>query len=763
MLPRKSSRTGRGKREGHQKVPFFLALVMTLFLLFLFHLNPELIQNLELKMLDQRFKWRGPRSPGSHVVIVAIDEQSIERFGRWPWPRSLLAALIDRLAQAGPRVIALDILFAEPDTNSELQRVREFRRRFEQLHLQERGRATQQFYRYLIQVEQEADNDARLAEAIGRAGNVVLGMAFYFREKEVAHLREAQRREAQKALVGTELSIVRGSSPQALDTLLTARGALTNIPLLAQAAYGQGFFNQDPDADGTIRRIPLVIRFHQDLYPSLDLQALRAYLGGVPIQLRAQEFGVESLTVGHLQIPLTETGHFLIDYAGPEQTFPTYSFADVLTQKIPLDTFRDKIVLVGPTALGIYDIRVTPFSPVFPGVEIHANVLENILSKRFIVRKNWHLLLDALSILLFGITIGSVIPRLSPLYGAGFTLLLLGGYTVGNYGLLVYAGTWYNYVYPALSILLTYIGVTVYIYFTTEKEKRFIRGAFSQYLAPTVIHQLLEDPSRLQLGGERRICTAFFSDLAGFSSISEQLSPEALVALLNDYLSEMSEILLHYEGTIDKYEGDAIVAFFGAPIAYEDHARRACFASLDMQQRLAERRQEWRKEGKPLLHMRIGLNTGPMVIGNMGSRMHMDYTMMGDAVNLAARLEGANKEYGTMIMLSQATYEAARDDIEVRELDTIRVRGKAEPTTVYELLARKGELSPEQFRLLEWYTAGLAAYRRRQWDEAIQAFREALNVVPTDGPSQTYLQRCQTYKISPPPPDWDGVYNLATK
>ncbi len=733
---------------------FFLGILMTLFVLLLFSLNPEFLHNLELKMLDQRFKWRGPRDPGDRVVIVAIDDKSIQSLGQWPWPRSVLAELIERLGEAKAKVIGFDIVFAELDTSSLRKQMPE---------RQEDWPTGMEFSTQMLPSGKEMDTDVRLAKAIQRAGNVVLGMAFYFTEKEVEHLSALQRQHQEPQIRGAEISIVRGSSEHSFALLPTARGVLANIPLLTKAAYATGHFNQYPDADGTIRRLPLVIKFQDSLYPSLDLQILRAYLHGAPIQVEAKDFGIARFRVGTLHIPTSESGKLLIDYAGPAFTFPTYSFVDVLKGKVASELFHDKIVLVGPIALGIYDIRVTPFSTVFPGVEIHANVVDNILSERFIVRGQWILLIDALSILMLGLGLGYILLHLSPLSGALITLGGFLGYIGVNYLLFAKGRMWLHLLYPLTSMALTYTTITVYKYFTEEKEKRFIKGAFSQYLAPTVINQLLADPSKLQLGGERRVCTAFFSDVVGFSTISEQLKPEALVALLNEYLSEMTEILLQYEGTVDKYEGDAIVAFFGAPISYADHARRACFASLDMQQQLAEMRRQWEKEGKPLLRMRIGLNTGPMVIGNMGSRLRMNYTMMGDAVNLAARLEGANKEYGTSIMISDATYAVAKESIEVRELDTIRVVGKITPTVVYELLARKGTLSSPKVEVLQWYQAGLEAYKTRQWEKAIQYFLEALRLDPKDGPSHLYLKRCEAYKTSPPPEHWDGVYVLTIK
>ncbi len=311
------------------------------------------------------------------------------------------------------------------------------------------------------------------------------------------------------------------------------------------------------------------------------------------------------------------------------------------------------------------------------------------------------------------------------------------------------------------------MGNLVQQYYVGSKEKRFIKNAFQHYLSPTVIKQLTENPNLLKLGGEKKVLTAFFSDVASFSTISEKLTPEELVNLLNEYLTDMTDIVLEFEGTVDKFEGDAIIAFFGAPVSFEDHARRACLVSIDMQKRLAELRKKWSHEkhwpkNVHNMRMRIGLNTGPMVVGNMGSKTRMDYTMMGDSVNLASRLEGANKQYGTYNMISEFTYEAAKDYIEARELDLIRVVGKSEPVKVYQLLCRKGELPEDSNKLYKIFSKGIELYREQRWDDAILKFEDALKL-NDDEPSKRYIERCNQFKINPPQKDWDGVFTLTSK
>ncbi|MFQ5896482.1 MAG: adenylate/guanylate cyclase domain-containing protein, partial [Nitrospinota bacterium] len=322
---------------------------------------------------------------------------------------------------------------------------------------------------------------------------------------------------------------------------------------------------------------------------------------------------------------------------------------------------------------------------------------------------------------------------------------------------------WLNATYPTLEIALVYTGITVHSYLSEEKQRRFIHSAFGTYLSPKVAEELVRNPGLLTLGGERKIITAFFSDITGFTNISEGMEAEQVVELLNEYLSEMTDIILAHDGTVDKFEGDAIVAFFGAPHPMEDHALRACLVSLEMQRRMEELRPRWCARGWPELHVRIGLNTGPAVVGNMGSRRHLDYTMMGDTVNTAARLEGVNKVYGTCVMVGETTRQQAGDAIEVRELDAIDVVGKTEAVKVYQPMAPAGGLDLLKAQMVEHYARGLAAYRARQWGEALAHFGRALELDPKDGPSKAMRERIREFQSNPPPPDWNGAYAMLTK
>ncbi|PKK90807.1 MAG: hypothetical protein CVV64_07975 [Candidatus Wallbacteria bacterium HGW-Wallbacteria-1] len=422
---------------------------------------------------------------------------------------------------------------------------------------------------------------------------------------------------------------------------------------------------------------------------------------------------------------------------------------------------KDRICLVGMSATSTTDIGVTPFQRRYPMVGIHGNILNTLISGKYIVQDSTEL--RFFLFLALGAVTGFIVPGFRIKRGGSLCLLLSILYSFAAVWTFRKLGVWLALAGPLCVILVSYTLISFIKFITEEKEKRFIKGAFGQYLSPKIIEQILADPSKLQLGGEKKVCTAFFSDVAGFSTISEHLTPEELVQLLNEYLTEMTNIILSYDGTVDKYEGDAIIAIFGAPINYDDHARRACEASVRMQKRLIELRDKWRSEGKQELTVRIGLNTGAMVVGNMGSIQRMDYTMMGDSVNLASRLEGANKPYGTHAMISEFTYEHCRDFIEARELDKIRVVGKNEPITVYELMDVAGGLDVDRQRMVTDYHRGLQLYKSAKWEDALKVFQSILADFPEDGPSRTYEQRCREFIASPPSADWDGVYVLKSK
>ncbi|HEX7534882.1 MAG TPA: adenylate/guanylate cyclase domain-containing protein, partial [Syntrophales bacterium] len=474
------------------------------------------------------------------------------------------------------------------------------------------------------------------------------------------------------------------------------------------------------------------------------------------------KFGIEGIKIGDINIPTDEKGRMLVNYLGPGKTFPHYSISDIIKGRLSPDTFKDKIVIVGATAIGIYDLRLTPYSSVFPGVEIHATAIDNILHGNFLHRSSGTSLLDVCVIVFCGLLIGIVVPRVKAVQGMILALLIVTVFVVVNAFIFSRYNLWLNVVYPALTMIIIYLGITVYRYITEEREKKKIRGAFQYYLTASVINEMLKDPSKLKLGGDKKDLTVLFSDIRGFTTISEKLTPEDLVRLLNEYLTEMTNLVFKYDGLLDKYMGDAIMAVFGAPLDQPDHAVRACRTALDMMEELRKLQKKWADEGRPVFDIGVGINSGDMVVGNMGSDMRFDYTVMGDMVNLGSRLEGINKEYGTNIVISEYTYAAVKDALFCRELDSVRVKGKKLPVKIYELLGEKKDAEKWE-RAVSLFEEGLLKYKLGLWDEAIAAFRKVIEVKQDDAPAKLYIGRCEELKKNPPEGPWAGVFTMTRK
>jgi adenylate cyclase len=737
--------------------PLKITLFIVILALILFFVDVAFLRFMELKALDLRMVSRGNVASGGETVIVAIDEKSLSELGRWPWPRTVMARLVDRLKAYGVKAIGFDVIFSEPDDNANLKTIAELSREIERIGIQDA-----KLKGLLEKKRGAADTDADLARSVERAKNVTLGYFFHTSGKEVGHLTPEQIKAGAADIANARYQMVR--APEKVDerVFVHAYSAVTNIKQLTDAAENSGYFNAFPDSDGVIRWAPLVIKFQDDYYSSLPISILLQYLEWPMLSLKMADFGVESVRLEDLVIPTDETGRLLVNFMGPARTFPHYSVSDILHERLSPDLFKDKIVLVGATATGIYDMRVTPFSAVYPGVEIHATVIDNILHQNFLIHSGWTKFIDICMIILLGFIVGVAVPRVRAAPGVLLILLLLAVFAGSNTYLFARYNTWLNLIYPVLTMMTVYLAITVYRYITEEREKKKIRGAFQYYLTASVINEMLKDPTKLKLGGDKKALTVLFSDIRGFTSVSEKLTPEELVHLLNEYLTAMTDIVFKYDGLLDKYMGDAIMAVYGAPLDQPDHAVRACRTALDMLKELKKLQKKWGDEGRPVLHIGIGINSGDMVVGNMGSQMRFDYTVMGDSVNLGSRLEGINKEYGTNIVISEYTYAAVRDVLTCRELDSVRVKGKKLPVKIYELLCGKQDAATHE-AFLGLFEAGLEKYKQAQWDEAIAVFRQVLELKPGDPPSELYIRRCEDLKENPPPAPWDGVFEMTKK
>ena len=740
-----------------QHVVIFVSI--TLLSIIAYMIGVPFLDLMEFKTFDLRFQSRTQITPGSEIVLAVIDEKSIAKEGKWIWPRSKIAELVSILSAAGARVIAFDIGFLEPDNKRIVLTVNEIQRKMRQLNV-----ASPEIEAYLETLKIEEDNDLRLAKAIQNSNaKVVLGYFFQLDRSGVDNISGEMIAVHQDNVAKSKYSIERYASEYARNVnLMEPFFPQSNIQVLSSSADYSGYFNMYPDPDGVVRWLSAVHKFKDRLYAPLSLVTAGAFLGE-SLAIQIEDYGVRAIQIGDRTIPTDESGRVLINYRGNEKSFRHISVTDILSGTVAKDTLKDKIVMVGATAVGIYDLRVTPFGSIYPGIEIHANIVDSILAEDFLYRPNWAGIFDVLAILFTGLLLGFILQRISVIPGiiVGFSLffsyIVFCQFLFSSYGLVL------NLVYPLSVISLVYVSITAYRYFVETKQKRFIKNAFSTYLAPSVVNRLIESPDNLKLGGENREITAFFSDVQGFTSISEALSPRELVELLNEFLTEMTDIILKHEGTVDKFEGDAIIAFFGAPNILPDQAERSCKACIEMQRRLAELRSGWSAADKPLLKMRIGMCTGPAVVGNMGSENRLDYTMMGDTVNTAARLEGVNKIYGIYTLISESTYQSAGNRFAVREIDTIHVVGKKEPVTVYQLVDYIDDLPRSIRDILSHYQQGLQLYRQREWKQALTHFNYVLEMDPDDGPSLTMRKRCEAYQKNPPTGNWIGVYDMRTK
>ncbi len=686
--------------------------------------------------IDRRFEQRGPLARDGtelDVVIVGISSESFKTApDPYPFPRHYYARAIHNLNKLGTKVIGIDLVFDIP-------------------------------------VYQDPAQDQTLYTMIKEAGNVVLA----------GIIRGIERRgEAEAVIVQEE------------DTF-------GNIFFTADSSLG--FVNMRRDPDGVIRRYPVTMLTHGGvrMLPSFGTAIINRYDGRDP--LSQPNILDDTFILGERTIPrISETTN--INYYGPSGTFTQFDLIDVIDDEtfttldeirygvdldifydfVETNPFNDKVVLIGPLYPESQDLHPVPVhpqgSPDFNemyGVEIHANMIQTMIDDNYLIAPPTTT--NAVIVILTAFVIFMLISIIKAIkyrhqYLLEFLAIIL---TAGAIYLIFSIGDWYfinkNIILPVTgpvaSVILGYFGSAIHQYLTERRQKEIVKSIFSHYVSPAIVTELLSDPEKLQLGGEKKELTVLFSDIAGFTSISEGLQPEKLVELLNEYLDAMTDIIIRNKGTLDKYEGDAIMAFWGAPVSLHDHALHACMSALQMQNALKELRSVQRSGKKHLeMHVRIGINTGEMIVGNMGGKERFDYTVIGDSVNLGARLETANKKYGTNIIISENTYKHVNDLVIVRELDAIVVKGKTQITRIYELIGMRDDgIADSERQKVQLYNDGIKLYRDRRWEEAIDHFTELTSRYPDDIPCRIYLERAQQYRDNPPPDDWDGITVMESK
>jgi adenylate cyclase len=698
----------------------------------------SLLEPMERRALDQRFLSRGPTPASDEIVLLGIDEETLRRDARLFERRAGYARVIDAVAAAHPRAIGVDSLFTEAEEMLPRPLHEDIERWLQAKPAGRRDDAD----RLLARVDDETHGDTELARAIGQAGNVVLGL-------HLGHARQGQ--------VATAASLPRGKYGQVLPGPYQPheiREVRASLPMLNAKARALGYLSMDEDAWHSMRGVPLARSYQESVFAplSVHLVALARGLGRAGIAYLGNDHVVQ---IGDDRFPLDDDDGILLNLRGPAGTYPVYSVVDVVEGKVPLERLRDKIVVIGPTYLGT-DLTRTSFGAGVPGIEIHANAIDNLLRKDPLIRAG--MFTDALVTFALGLLVAILFwPRLGlPLSAQVVAALVAAGAFVWiGQRVFEVRHLWLSTAGP----LITVAGVaTVALglgYAREGIERRRVRRAFSHYLSDGLIDELLRDPSALALGGARRRLSVLFSDIRGFTTLSEGLDPERLVRLLNDYLTPMTGAVLREGGLVDKFIGDAVMAFFGAPVPHEDHASRALRAAVGMHEALEAMRPAFERLGV-VIEIGVGVNTGEMAVGNMGSADRFNYTVMGDAVNLGSRLEGLTKAYGVFCLVGQDTRDAIRDgEFQFRELDLVQVKGKHEPTRIYELLSGRGrELA--RYHGAERFDEGVAAFRAGKLTDARTAFDAFLNLNPADAATRQYLARLA--ELGDGVPDgWRGV------
>ena len=685
-----------------------------------------------------------PRDVDRRFVILDIDEKSLGEIGRWPWSRNVMADLVDKLFDRyGIAVLGFDVVWAERDASSGIDVLDALAR--------DDLKGVAAFQAAYAELRPRLDFDARFAESL-KGRQVVL--AYYFNGED-----RAVRVNAIPAPV-----LAKGSFEGRRVTFPQWKGYTGNLPAYLRNASAAGHINPRVDSDGVLRRVPLLQEFEGEYYESLSLAVVRALIalqtGKMPqVQPGFSPEGpdLESLRVGALEIPVDESAAALVPYRGGKYSFQYVSLADVVNERVPPEQLKDKIALIGTTAPGLQDLRATPVGSVYPGVEIHANLIAGMIDREIKQKPLYVIGAEIVFLLIGGAALAILIPMLSALWAT--LAVIAGAGLIAAFNLVVWKEV--GLVLPlAASLLMVAALYTLnmaYGYFVESRSKRQFAELFGQYVPPELVDRMAADPGRYTMAPRSAQLTILFADVRGFTSISEALNPEALREYINEYLTAMSDIIRgRYRGTLDKYIGDAIMAFWGAPVDDPRHARNALLAGLAMQQQCAALNGRFAGRGWPSLKIGVGINSGSVRVGDMGSRVRRAYTAMGDAVNVASRLEGRTKYYGVGILAGEATCNLV-GDVVFREVDRIKVKGKDAAVTIHEPLGLESEIDKNVHVELQLWNASLRAYRTRQWDQAELNIVNLLRMNPTCGLYHAYSEKLAQKRADPPPPDWDGV------
>jgi len=715
-----------------KQLTFIFSIICVILLVVFFKLG--LFESLEFKSLDYRFRlFANSVEPSKEVVMVAIDENSLRYFKEnnvfWPWPRDFYGALVRYLTRGGAKVIVFDILFHNPDVDR-------------------------------LSTDAE-ETDGNFAQAIQDAGNVIFASHFIPDEDLLA---------GDNPLVWqNNINLAVENENIKFDVFPSA---ILPLELFQKNVAALGAANYHEDNDGLCRRIPLLIEYKDETFFHLGLMAYNLINQVKQVKITRNN----AIELKDLKVPVDDHGRFLINWygkGGPNGSFDYYSIGALISSAVdeefgreptlPSSHFKDKVVIIGANAAALSDFRDTPFTvdEPYPGMEIYATMISNFLQKDFLVRVSSFIPIIAIIFFVAVIFYTFLFThRIKLILLISLSCIIL--WTILSLWLFNSYKIWLDFVTPEIAVVLSFTTSAIISYQTEGRARRYLRSTFGKYLSPVVISEIIEKNEQVELGGKELRTTIYFSDIKDFTTISEKITPKDLVNLINDYLSVNTDIVLRHQGLIDKYIGDAVMAVYGAPIEIEDHARLACLAALEVQHVLGKINQSALENGEPELITRIGINTGTVVVGNIGSDLRLDYTAIGDSVNLASRLEGVNKMFSTNMMISESTFEEVKEEFVTRQLDRIQVKGKLKPISIYELIGKKGETDQKILNIKDQFHEGYHLYNEKKFKEALKIF-QMLFSNQNDGPSQLYIQRCEQFIESPPPSEWDGVFKMITK
>lgn len=723
-----------------------LVLICGLFVLHSIYLpRLPILDTLERASYDIRLRMTVPGGIDDRIVIADIDEKSLTALGHWPWDRGTLAQFMDVMFDHYQvRTLGYDVLFAEPNLDAGVQALHNL--------ASKELKSNQPFQRLWKQISPTLDYDQRFADSF-RDRKVVLGYVFAHGQDSKLNVLPPPAAELPATFAGTL-------------QLLQPNGFSGNLEVLQSSAWGGGFFdNPMIDIDGVFRRVPLLQEMNGKLYGSLALSMVRAALDDPSIELIVDTDSsypfIDALRLGDQVVPLAPMATVLVPYRGGAHSFPYYSISDLMEKKVPIEALQDRIILVGSSAPGLKDQRTTPLETIYPGVEVHANLIAGLLDNNIMQQPGWVMAVEFFLLLLISIVLGVINAKLEPLRSLLMTMAAL-VVVVGSNMFAWSSGLVLPLASPIGLIIFIFAFQTLWGFFVEARDKRMLARLFGQYIPPELVEEMAASPEKISVSGESRDMTVLFSDVRGFTTISEGLDPQALTQLMNEMLTPMTHVIHHHRGTIDKYMGDAVMAFWGAPLKDPDHARHALEAGLKMIEALPQINQRFRTKGWPEIHIGVGLNSGLMSVGNMGSEFRMAYTVMGDAVNLGSRLEGLTKQYGVDIIVSEFT-KAKVPDHSFLELDRVQVKGKDEPVVIFEPLGPSHEQSEQTLQRLAVFHEALADYRQQRWDIAESTFQQLAEQEPERMIYQIYLERIVHFREDPPDVDWDGVFIHTSK